>query len=370
MAGTDVGVGLAQSSETGRSVRLEFLSGLTGYRGDLSDFNRNKAFLGYPYGQARVSIDLNSNWAVGLMAGGGRFPRTGSPGLRYPLPWQDDTQPARVASSPERYLTELAFEWRPTTVYDALTPFIRMGGHVVWGSSPNSYTSVHEMGGGPSMSTGATIAVARNWSLMVEGTLRSTFPDAALDGYVDPSRSAYQRSFDLSGAVMAGVRFRVGDIFGSRPTERGLASTRTSGSISVSELALPAPGDSLSSNPVREGNDYRQQMICQETRRRADELYRSGRYVAARDTLASCLEADGVSDFGTVRALRLVALTHLAQNELGRARTAIAEILRLLPSYRANRVQDIPQYVDLVAQVRERRDELNSSTADSTESIP
>ena len=82
------------------------------------------------------------------------------------------------------------------------------------------------------------------------------------------------------------------------------------------------------------------------------DLYVGGFFDEAILAAERCLDKSHLVADEAVRAYRFVALAHLRRSDLAAARLAVTSILDWQPSYRADPVSDVPDYVALVELVR------------------
>lgn len=108
--------------------------------------------------------------------------------------------------------------------------------------------------------------------------------------------------------------------------------------------------------------------ICSDALEVAEKQYRQRAYEEARQVISACLNQDEVPPEQAVAAYRLLALTHLKQDQLEAARAAVVNLLGVNPDYEPNKVESPPAYVSLVSVVKE---DLEGDRADAeTEEEP
>lgn len=94
------------------------------------------------------------------------------------------------------------------------------------------------------------------------------------------------------------------------------------------------------------------QISCETELTEAQQKYDNGRFDEAIEMVQRCLEQSGLSEATQLRAYRLMALAYQGKDYVSQAREAIRQLLKLVPNYMPDPVQDTPSYIELVNQVR------------------
>lgn len=345
------------------SLHLEAGSGTTTYMGDLSDVNREKPRFGLPHVRARLTIGFSPHLTGAVSVDGGDYPRAGRPSLRYHPRWAGNElpEPTFVYSSTWRFAGEAALRWYPTGSR-SVAPFLSLGGYAMGGGSTDGFKGVHGVAVGPSLGLGVTVPLTERLALLVEERTRAAFPDGALDGYVGSDRRPHDLPFDLTATMTVGIRLQLAPIGRGRgsPAERVPASRppTSEADSTVTERVV------LSSSDTVETRVLEREILCERRRRNAVRLYRRGDFQQARDTVQVCLDDRVVSTYGRVRALRIVALSHLAENDVRPAQRALIELLEEMPAYRSDPTTDPPTFVELLESTRSLLERVNPSGTD------
>lgn len=93
--------------------------------------------------------------------------------------------------------------------------------------------------------------------------------------------------------------------------------------------------------------------VCEQALATAEEQYLDAEYENALQLVSSCLDREDISEEQAVSAYRQLALIHLKQDSLNRARSAIVNLLGVDSDYTADPVQNPPAYVSLVTIVKQ-----------------
>jgi len=94
------------------------------------------------------------------------------------------------------------------------------------------------------------------------------------------------------------------------------------------------------------------QADCQAILAQAEEAYTRGRFDLAITLIESCLSRPSLDTETSSRGQRLLALTYLAKDLERDAREAVRTLLRLVPDYQPDPVQDPPPFVRIVEELR------------------
>jgi len=108
---------------------------------------------------------------------------------------------------------------------------------------------------------------------------------------------------------------------------------------------------------------------CQEKLDQAEESYYNGDLDPAILLVRQCLEDPSISKDTRVRAYKILARCHLAQDKLDLAKKAISLILQLEPNYQPTLEEESPRFVDLVTEIRAEQAQLRA-TQESTGTTP
>ncbi len=100
------------------------------------------------------------------------------------------------------------------------------------------------------------------------------------------------------------------------------------------------------------GTEAAAQEACEESLAQADDHYTFGRFDQAIAQLDRCLNDPTSTTEQRQRAYRLLALSHLGQDEPDAARDAVRELLTLQPNYRPDPEQDPPPFIEMLEQVK------------------
>lgn len=92
---------------------------------------------------------------------------------------------------------------------------------------------------------------------------------------------------------------------------------------------------------------------CDELVVDAQERYLAANYDGVQSLLYGCLNEPDLAEPVAQRVHRLAALAHMKQDDMDAARATVAALVKHVPEYRADTVQDLPAYVALVDRVRE-----------------
>ncbi len=114
---------------------------------------------------------------------------------------------------------------------------------------------------------------------------------------------------------------------------------------------------------VRPGLTYGQSSVCDRALDAAEDQYLESEYDEALRLVASCLDQGDKTASQAVSAYRRLALIHLKQDKIDRARTAVVNLLGIDPTYTADPVTDPPAYVSLVSVVQ--KDLQSTRTAEA-----
>ncbi len=90
---------------------------------------------------------------------------------------------------------------------------------------------------------------------------------------------------------------------------------------------------------------------CGEGLEAAEERYVRGAFDEAVRLASRCLEADALGRAEEVRAYRLLILARLRQRDQASAQAATMRLLRAVPGYAPDPVQDPPSYVAFVTEI-------------------
>ncbi len=100
---------------------------------------------------------------------------------------------------------------------------------------------------------------------------------------------------------------------------------------------------------------------CQTEYEKARELYLSAEFERAIGLLETCLDAATLRDTTKARMYRMLAFSYLGSGDEASARLAVENLLDNDPEYEPDPVQDRPDFVRLIQNVREERDQLAAS---------
>ena len=105
---------------------------------------------------------------------------------------------------------------------------------------------------------------------------------------------------------------------------------------------------------------YAQDMYCQEELSQANALYTTGRFDEAIERVDACLAKEVLSDAERRTAYRLKGLCFIGKGVEVDAKASVRRLMELFPNYQPDPVQDPP---DFVAMVNEMREEINRDLA-------
>jgi len=91
---------------------------------------------------------------------------------------------------------------------------------------------------------------------------------------------------------------------------------------------------------------------CSEELAKAEQSYHKGQFEEAIALLEGCLDKPDLPRAERRAAYRLLGLTYLAQDFRDKARTAVKQLLQLVPDYQPDLDQDPPPFVSMVNDVR------------------
>lgn len=103
---------------------------------------------------------------------------------------------------------------------------------------------------------------------------------------------------------------------------------------------------------------------CTETLRRAEDAYRAGRFEEAIRLTTPCLADSTFDKEQIIRAHRLLSMAHMNSGDAHGARLAILDLLRLVPEYEPDPVQDPPSYTVLVMVILDQKREAAEQLAE------
>ena len=103
-----------------------------------------------------------------------------------------------------------------------------------------------------------------------------------------------------------------------------------------------------------------QEMICQEELSEANALYTNGRFDESIERIDVCLAKENISVAERRTAYRLKGLCFIGKGAEVDAKGAVQYLLELFPNYQPDPVQDPP---DFVMMVNEMKEEINSDLA-------
>ena len=86
----------------------------------------------------------------------------------------------------------------------------------------------------------------------------------------------------------------------------------------------------------------------------AEQYYEKGRFDEAIALLEGCLSKSDLPQDERSKVYRLIGLTYLAQDYRDKAKLAVGDLLRLVPDYECDPVQDPPTFCSMLAEERER----------------
>ena len=96
-----------------------------------------------------------------------------------------------------------------------------------------------------------------------------------------------------------------------------------------------------------------QDMECQEELSQANALYTTGRFDEAIERVDACLVKEGVSDAERRTAYRLKGLSFIGKGVEIDAKASVQRLLELIPDYQPDPVQDPPDFVAMVDEVKQ-----------------
>jgi hypothetical protein len=100
---------------------------------------------------------------------------------------------------------------------------------------------------------------------------------------------------------------------------------------------------------------------CQTEYEKARELYLSAEFEPAIGLLETCLDAATLRDTTKARMYRMLAFSYLGGGDQEKARLAVENLLDNDPGYQPDPTQDRPDFIRLIQNVREERDQLAAS---------
>ena len=116
---------------------------------------------------------------------------------------------------------------------------------------------------------------------------------------------------------------------------------------------------------------YAQERSCEEVLVEANEMYSRGAFDETIALLDLCIENSGVSDAQRKTAFRLKGLSFIGKGLEVDARESIRRLIQLVPNYEPDPVMDPPNFVQLIAEVKQEIDaELNAAGPPSEEATP
>jgi len=93
-------------------------------------------------------------------------------------------------------------------------------------------------------------------------------------------------------------------------------------------------------------------VVCERALSAAEDQYRDAAYDEALRLVAACLDQGEKTDEQAVAAYELLALIHLKNDEIERARAAVVNLLGVDPTYTVDPIVQPPSYVSLIAIVQ------------------
>lgn len=93
---------------------------------------------------------------------------------------------------------------------------------------------------------------------------------------------------------------------------------------------------------------------CVRTLQTAEVAYEAGRFDEAARLVTPCVASAAFNREQTIRAHRLLSMSHANRGDAEGARLAILDLLQRVPDYQADPVQDPPAYVLLVSDLRDQ----------------
>ncbi|HHP7236952.1 hypothetical protein [Longibacter sp.] len=105
---------------------------------------------------------------------------------------------------------------------------------------------------------------------------------------------------------------------------------------------------------------------CETEYRQAQESYLAAEFDPAIRLLQTCLDEaqTTLSDTTLVKMYRLLAFSYLGEGDEAGARRAVNDLLTTAPDYRPNPTQDRPDFVQLVQNAREERQQIARDSDD------
>ena len=123
-------------------------------------------------------------------------------------------------------------------------------------------------------------------------------------------------------------------------------------------IGVPQPAVAQDGGPPQEQADTDP---CQTEYEEARELYLSAEFTPAIGLLETCLDAATLRDTTKARMYRMLAFSYLGSGDPERARRAVESLLDNDPDYKPDPVRDRPDFVRLIQNVREERNQLAAS---------
>lgn len=111
---------------------------------------------------------------------------------------------------------------------------------------------------------------------------------------------------------------------------------------------------------------YGQTSSCQEELTQAEQAYTLGSFDETVRLADLCLNKAGIPEADRRLAFRLKGLSYIGKGLEVDAREAVKRLLELIPSFRADPIQDPPAFVSLIEDVR---NELNTRSTDTPETV-
>jgi hypothetical protein len=85
----------------------------------------------------------------------------------------------------------------------------------------------------------------------------------------------------------------------------------------------------------------------------AEQKYYGGKFDDAITQASRCLDEGGLGEPERLRAYKLIGLAYIAKDYLEQAKSAVANLLALVPSYEPDPNQDPPQFTNMVNELKQ-----------------
>ena len=113
-----------------------------------------------------------------------------------------------------------------------------------------------------------------------------------------------------------------------------------------------------------------QDMLCQQELGQANAMYTTGRFDEAITRIDACLEKEGLSDVERRTAYRLKGLCFIGKGIEVDAKASVRRLMELFPNYQPDPIQDPPDFVAMVNEVRAEIDRDLAAEETQVDEVP